>query len=215
MTTQYNGQIHQDKFVLNVLNHKMNGFFLEIGSNHPIHINNSYLLETQYQWRGIMVEYESKYLDLYRLHRPNSIHVINDATQIDYLALFQSNNVPTEIDYLQIDLEVNNRSTIDTLKKLDLQVMDQYKFATVTFEHDVYQGNYFDTRKISREIFTKRGYVCILQDINNDNSPYEDWWVHPDLVDMDYIYNLISKNLKNYYDHPITQKSINWKTIEY
>ena len=40
----YLGQAEQDKFVLNVLNNKKNGYFLEIGSNHPININNSYLL---------------------------------------------------------------------------------------------------------------------------------------------------------------------------
>jgi len=44
-SVKYNGQAEQDKFVLNVMKHKQNGFFLEIGSNHPIHINNSYILE--------------------------------------------------------------------------------------------------------------------------------------------------------------------------
>jgi hypothetical protein len=80
----YLGQAEQDKFVLNVLKNKKNGYFLEIGSNHPIDINNSYLLEKNYNWKGIMVEYDSKFLSLYKQHRPNSIHVINDATKVDY-----------------------------------------------------------------------------------------------------------------------------------
>lgn len=41
----FNGQAEQDKFVLNILKNKKKGFFLEIGSNHPIKINNSYILE--------------------------------------------------------------------------------------------------------------------------------------------------------------------------
>lgn len=45
--------------------------FLEIGANHPINISNTYLLETKYNWRGIMVEYDGKWLDQYRQHRPN------------------------------------------------------------------------------------------------------------------------------------------------
>ena len=53
----YLGQSEQDKFVLNILKNKKNGYFLEIGSNDPININNSYLLETKYDWKGIMVEY--------------------------------------------------------------------------------------------------------------------------------------------------------------
>jgi len=78
------GQAEQDKFVLNILKNKQNGYFLEIGSNHPVNINNSYLLETQYNWKGIMVEYNSSFLPLYKQYRPNSIHIINDATKVDY-----------------------------------------------------------------------------------------------------------------------------------
>jgi hypothetical protein len=44
----FRGQSNQDRFVLNVLKEKKDGYFLEIGSNHPININNSYLLETNY-----------------------------------------------------------------------------------------------------------------------------------------------------------------------
>ena len=112
----YLGQAEQDKFVLNVLKEKRNGYFLEIGSNHPININNSYLLETKYEWKGIMIEYDSNFLDLYKEHRPNSIHVINDATIIDYKSIFENNNMPLFFDYLQIDLEANNGSTIKTLE---------------------------------------------------------------------------------------------------
>ena len=68
----FNGQAEQDKFVVNVLNNKKNGYFLEIGANHPIKINNSYLLETKYNWKGIMVECENEFLPLYKQHRPNS-----------------------------------------------------------------------------------------------------------------------------------------------
>ena len=49
----FNGQAGQDKYVLTMLKNKTNGVFLEIGSNHPIKINNSYLLESKYDWKGI------------------------------------------------------------------------------------------------------------------------------------------------------------------
>jgi hypothetical protein len=211
----YKGQAEQDKFVLNVLNGKKNGYFLEIGSNHPIHINNSYLLETKYDWKGIMIEYDSNFLPLYKEYRPNSIHIIDDATQIDYKNVFEQNNMPLSFDYLQIDLEVNNGSTLKTLQKLENQIFDTYKFATVTFEHDIYNTNFANTRLESRNIFKKRGYVCVFEDINNDVNPYEDWYVHPDLVDMDYVNNLIENNKTYYVDHPITEKTINWQNIQY
>lgn len=212
----FNGQAEQDKFVLNILKNKKKGFFLEIGSNHPININNSYILEKNYEWNGIMVEYENKWLNDYKKFRPNSIHIINDATKIDYKNLFEINNVPLNLDYLQIDLEANNGSTLNTLKKLNSEVMDKHKFATITFEHDIYHTNYLNTRLASRKIFEDRGYVIVFSDINNRGvNPYEDWWVHPELVDIEYV-NLIKEKNKNKYEfNNATGKSINWQNIEY
>jgi hypothetical protein len=184
---QYNGQVGQDKFVLSVLKNKKNGYFVEIGSNDPIKINNTYIMEKDFGWRGIMVEYDVKWLVEYQTHRPNSIYCLTDATKIDYVQLFKNNNVPKNIDYLQIDLDVCNRSTLDTLELFDKTIFDNYKFATVTFEHDIYDGDRFNTRLASRDIFAKRGYVLVFPDVKNGPSPFEDWYVHPDLVDMNYI----------------------------
>jgi hypothetical protein len=213
----YNGQAEQDKFIVNILNGKKNGTFLEIGSNHPIHINNTYLLENHYGWRGIMIDMNNKYSNLYRQHRKNSIYVINDATKIDYKNLFLTNNVPFDMDYLQIDLEANNGSTLLTLEKLNNEILDTYKFATITFEHDIYHTNFGNTRERSREIFKNRGYVCVFEDIHNIEPQYvyEDWYVYPSLVDMDYVNKLMQLNRKNYVYNSITEKSINWQSIDY
>ena len=221
----FNGQAKQDKFVLNVLKNKKKGFFLEIGSNHPIKINNSYILEKNYEWNGIMVEYENKWLNDYKKFRPNSIHIINDATKIDYKNLFEINNVPLNLDYLQIDLEASNGSTLNTLKKLNSEVMDKHKFATITFEHDIYHTNYMNTRLESRKIFEDKGYVRVFSDVNNCGiNPYEDWYIHPDLVDNELVNTLIKKNEKKYksnikvcryFDESPVDKSINWQDIEY
>lgn len=214
----FRGQAEQDRFVTTIMQQKQDGFFVEIGSNHPIDINNSYLLEKTYNWKGIMIEYESKYLPIYKQHRPNSIHVIQDATTIDYKNLFQTNNVPLQMDYLQIDLEADNGSTIQTLERLNNEVLDLYTFATVTFEHDIYRGDFYNTRMRSRQILEERGYVCVFKDIHNKEPKYvyEDWYVHPSLVDMDYVNALMSKNAVHYENNPITgQPSIDWQSIDY
>lgn len=213
----FNSQAEQDKFILSILKHKMNGFFVEIGSNDPKNINNTYILEKTYNWKGIMIEMQLQYLNSYKVHRPNSIHVMQDATQINFKDLFETNNVPLQMDYLQIDLEVENESTIQTLENLN-KVMDKYSFATVTFEHDIYRGNYFDTINRSRKIFKDRGYICIFKNIQNIelNAVYEDWYIHPSLVDMDYVNKIIAQNEINYEDNPfINGKSINFKRINY
>ena len=43
------------------------------------------------------------------------------------------------------------------------------------------------TRLESRDIFSKRGYLCVFEDVNNQGNPYEDLYVHRDLVDLNYV----------------------------
>ena len=107
--------------------------------------------------------------------------------------------------------------------------MDNYRFATITFEHDIYRNNYLDTRKRSRNILKRMGYLRVFGDVNNfkknsKNISYEDWYVHPDLVDMDHVNDIKRKNrvhykhyeaLKLYEDRPEIGKSIDCQDIEY
>lgn len=236
---KYYGQAQQDKFVLQMLNHKKNGLFLEIGSSHPIEFNNTYLLEKQYGWKGIMVEYNPIFLESYKKIRNRCLHVINDATKVDYKYIFEKNNLPSNIDYLQIDLDAHNGSTLQTLEKLDRELFDNYKFATVTFEHDIYFSNFNNTREKSRIIFNKRGYIRLFEDINNEGkNPYEDWYVHPELIDVKHIQEIKNKNINhykpikanpvnkpnfslnlnknsNYNFNQFVNRSINWQDIKY
>jgi hypothetical protein len=179
-------QASQDLFYMKILNYKQNGNFLEIGSNHPITHNNTYLAESKYNWKGIMIEYDKSFEPLYKTHRQNSIHIVNDAQKVDYRQILDSNKFPSDMDYLQIDLDVENRSTLNVLELLNTTVFDKYKFATVTFEHDIYTGDYFDTRNKSRKIFSDRGYKLVYPDVTvfweGRFKPFEDWYIHPSLV---------------------------------
>lgn len=202
---KYNGQANQDRFVLNMLNKKYNGYFLEIGSNHPINYNNSYILEKSYQWKGILVEYDESFLPLYKQFRPNSYPIIGNAITVDYKKILEELQYPKNMDYLQIDLDVDNRSTLDTLLNLNNTIFDEYKFATITFEHDIYRGDFFNTKEISRKIFKDRGYILLFPDVKvfwlGNFQPFEDWYVHPDLVDMKLINKIMS--------HPIYKEGMN------
>jgi hypothetical protein len=148
-----------------------------------------------------MVEYLQEYENSYKIHRPNSVYYINDARKISYLDILEKNDFPINIDYLQVDLDVDNKSTLDTLLLLNETIFDKYKFATVTFEHDIYCGNYFDTQKISREILQSRGYVLVFPNVSvfwdGSYKPYEDWYIHPDLVDMNLINKIKTTNSLN------------------
>ena len=130
-----------------------------------------------------MVEWEN-YLDLYKQYRTNSIPIIGDATQVKYRELLDSNGFPETIDYLQIDLDVNNKCALNVLLLLNETLFDKYKFGTITFKHDIYTGNFYDTREISRKIFKDRGYILLFPDVNvswyDADVPFEDWYIHSD-----------------------------------
>ena len=191
MEVEYQGQAHQDELVLKLLKFKRNGYFLEIGSNHPKNINNTFVLDKQFGWKGLMVELETDWEQLYKTER-TCHYLIQDATRIDYLDFFHKNKYPLRMDYLQIDLDVSNRSTFNVLELLDETVFKYYTFKVITFEHDIYCGNFFDTREKSREIFEKNGYIMIFGDVKNGGNPYEDWYVHCSYPDKEYIKNVKS-----------------------
>lgn len=208
-----NSQACQDYFILKMLDYKQNGTFLEIGSNHPIACNNTHLLRTSYNWKGIMIEYDKNFEILYKNECKNIVYVIGDARTVEYKRLFEENNFPKNIDYLQIDLDVNNRSTLDTLELLDRTVFDTYTFATITFEHDIYTGNFFDTREKSRYILKNRGYILVFPDVSvfyeGKDCQFEDWYIHPGLVKNYTIYNesLKSVDIKKLLETSLSTKN--------
>lgn len=66
-------QIGQDLEVLKFYNFKENGFFIEIGASDGISLSNTYLLETNFNWKGICVEVIPTRFELLCKNRPNSL----------------------------------------------------------------------------------------------------------------------------------------------
>jgi len=175
-------QCYQDMFVLCMTDGKMNGTYVEIGAGHPIISNNTALLESLYQWKGIGLEIKEHEANLYNDQRQNFI-ALGDALEADYAALFEEVELGPVFDYLQVDCEPA-QVTFDALKKVDLS---KFKFATITFEHDSYNDGP-EVRDASREYLESFGYVLIADNISvDDQHPFEDWWAHPDLVSADII----------------------------
>jgi len=49
-------QLNQDLLVLKLCDFKKNGYFVDVGANDGISGNNTYLLEKEYDWKGICIE---------------------------------------------------------------------------------------------------------------------------------------------------------------
>lgn len=162
---------NQDRVAIALLAGKKNGTYLEIGGARPTTWNNTYLLETQYGWRGVSVEWDKSMADQWPAQRKNPC-LCADATILDYDRLLTEHGLGTVIDYLQLDIDPPE----NTLKALERINLNKYSFAFVTFEHDLYQSTDV-VRKRSREIFQDHGYTMLISDVRHNNDLFEDWYV--------------------------------------
>jgi FkbM family methyltransferase len=56
MESSSKAQLKQDIFVLNELDCKTGGYFVEFGATNGVDLSNTYLLETKFGWTGILAE---------------------------------------------------------------------------------------------------------------------------------------------------------------
>lgn len=185
-------QVYQDMFILTMLNGKKNGTYLEIGAAEPYKNSNTALLETIFGWTGVGIEYNSDFTNAHKQQRKNSVFC-TDALIVDYNKLLDKYfpNI-SNIDYLQLDIEPP-RNTYEALISIPF---DKYKFAVITYEHDYYVDITRSYREKSRDYLESKGYQLVVPNISPDkNSPFEDWWVHPDLVDQNRIKTIIKHTL--------------------
>ena len=79
-------------WVLELLEHKKNGYFVDIGCNHPIGGNNTYILEKKFAWDGVVVEPNAQHF--------NNIQNMRTCTKILGRPIFDHNNL---VDFMIIE----------------------------------------------------------------------------------------------------------------
>jgi beta-1,4-mannosyl-glycoprotein beta-1,4-N-acetylglucosaminyltransferase len=173
-------QIYQDIFVLSMTNGKKEGTYLEVGAGYPKKGNNTFLLEKEFDWKGVSIDINPKSKELFDKNRKNE-SICADATSIDYIQLLSEHYKSTSIDYLQLDCDPA-KITYDILQKIPF---DNFKFGVITYEHDFYNDSTGSYREKSRTFLKEKGYKLICGNISplKDKYPFEDWWIHPDLID--------------------------------
>jgi tetratricopeptide (TPR) repeat protein len=167
---KYNySQAYQDLFVLAIHNGKKDGFYIEIGSNHPENGNNTKLLE-EFNWKGVSYDIDVEIVEEFNTRRLNKA-VVADGTLQDYTELST-----IEVDYLQVDCD----PPLNSLKALEKVLEDGVRPIVITFEHDMYTYKGTEVQELSREKLTKLGYTLIVPNVNvNGVDCFEDWWVLP------------------------------------
>lgn len=176
MHPRSNSQAGQESFVLELTRNKFNGAYIEIGAGHPIVDSNTYILETEFSWRGISLEIDEIKSNYFNQVRGNKC-IKADATIYNWVVYLKQVNWPSNFDYLQLDIEPAK----NTFKAMINFPLKKYKPSIITFEHDKYTGSFNWLFQIFGFIYlTLNGYKRVSKDVTpfeHKNRIFEDWYV--------------------------------------
>ena len=168
-------QAGQDLFVLSMLDGKRDGVFLDLGCNEPILINNTYLLESSFNWKGLSVDINEDYFKLFVFRKTETL--CTDCTKLDWDLVLETLGT-SSVDYLSLDLEPPEV----TLKCLEAIPFERIEFSVITFEHDAYRAQ-DKVRVPSRELLESKGYKRVCSNVKIKDLEFEDWYCNPKFVD--------------------------------
>lgn len=153
-------QNFQDIWVLHELKDKRNGFFVEFGATNGIDCSNTYLLEKEYDWKGILAEPNPYWHDELFLNRQCAISTECVYTKSDEQITFNSVNNAADLSTIQgygdtdehsqareehSSISVRTISLLDLLKKNNAPInIDYLSIDTEGSELDILKQFFID-----------------------------------------------------------------------
>lgn len=201
-------QLCQDQSALFLLDYKRDGFFVEFGATDGITLSNTYLLETQYGWRGILAEPARNWHQKLRNNRGCIIDVrcvweksgeqlsffeVDDG-ELSTIASFKDSDTHSESRKKGVEYGVPTISLGDLLAEhnapdqidylsvdtegSEFYILSALDFSKYQFKVITVEHNYTDTREKVYELLTKNGYIRILEGF----SQWDDWYVAKNIL---------------------------------
>jgi FkbM family methyltransferase len=196
-------QIFQDLFVLYLTNEKRKGFFVDFGATNGIELNNTYLLEKEYEWTGILAEPAKVWEESLKTNRTcfidhrcvwsssGELLLFNETEN----AILSSINSFSDIDFLsdqrinKVRYEVQTVSLMDLLKKYnapyeidylsidtegsELEILQAFNFQKFSIKIITVEHNFTDKREQICALLTMNGYRRIFDKV----SLFDDWYI--------------------------------------
>jgi len=196
-------QLRQDLFVLSELDLKSNGYFVEFGAGDGIHFSNTYLLENELGWNGIVAEpakcwhgdlrknrncvvdtsciWKRSGAELVFNETTNSeISTIDSYSSRDFFRNSRKNGRKYQVTTTSLlDLLEKNRAPedIDYLsidtEGSEFDILSGFDFGRYIFSVITCEHNFTSDREKIRKLLASHGYVRKFDDI----SKFDDWYV--------------------------------------
>jgi len=194
-------QLKQDLFVLSELNFKKGGFFIDCGAANGIDLSNSYLLEKEFGWTGILVEPARCWHEELAKHRGSPIE--KNCVWRDSRSTLQFNEaaeLSTITSYVWADhhgrsraggktYDVGTISLVDLLDKYnapkvidylsidtegsEYEILSNFDFNKYQFNTITCEHNFTAMREKIFLLLTKNGYTRKYVGL----SEWDDWYV--------------------------------------
>jgi FkbM family methyltransferase len=200
-------QIGQDLFALYAVNWKRKGFFVEFGATNGIDLSNSYLLEKDFGWEGILAEPARVWHSELTRNRSALIEfdcVWKESGKKLQFAVSESAEYSTIGEFIDKDAHKKSRNSIklqevstislnDLLDRHDApEVIDYLSIDTEGSEYEILRSydfakrrilvitcehNFSDQRSRINELLVSKGYKRVFEGL----SRWDDWYIHSSL----------------------------------
>jgi FkbM family methyltransferase len=200
-------QLFQDLFVIDALRYLRNGYYVEFGALDGITSSNTFMLEKEFGWNGILVEPSKHQYEKLKINRPkNSIDnrcVYRSSGDFVEFGESQSLGLSALTEYTTLDANntsFQNYSAIETISLFDLlalyaaprrinflsmdteggeyEILRDFNFKYYEIDIIVVEHNYKIYRNYIYELLTKEGYVRVHSKL----SRIDDWYIHSRLL---------------------------------
>lgn len=197
-------ELKQDIFVLNKLNFKSDGFFVEFGATNGITGSNTFLLEKEFNWQGLLAEPARSFHKSLRDNRlakistdciwkesgvdiafseskTPSFSTISQFTNLDLHSSTRKNSQKYNVKSISLyDFLTQNSAPreIDYLsidtEGSEYEILSAFDFNSFRIKIISVEHNYTKNRKLIHGLLTSNGFSRVHEEF----SKYDDWYVN-------------------------------------
>jgi FkbM family methyltransferase len=194
-------QLCQDLFVQSELNFKRGGYFVEFGAANGVDHSNTYMLEADFGWDGIIAEPARQWHSHLLGSRKCSICLdcvwtltgeslpFKEAGELSTIENYKASDHHTEARLNAISYNVNTISMLDLLKLYnapteidylsidtegsEYEILNAFDFSKYKFRVITCEHNFTPMRKKIEDLLRSKGYQRVFEEI----SWFDDWYI--------------------------------------
>lgn len=201
-------QLFQDLFVLSILSDKRDGFFVEFGATDGVTLSNTFLLEKNYDWTGILAEpgriWEARLkknrncpvdtrcvwaksgevLTFYETEYAE-LSTIDEYADVDFFSKSRLSRKEYKVETISLNdlLDLYNApSSIDYMsidtEGSEYSILRSFDFSKRDISVITVEHNFSSNREKIFTILMENGYRRVLESI----SLFDDWYIRNDLI---------------------------------